>query len=153
MFSWISTRIPANVSNTNCLVEYLLGFLLMFLILNVQLDIYKDPCHPRCKGLMLIETYTTLAPNEVIDRLPKFLNIDQEVRGHNYTQQYVILQVGGHLTGCRSSYSSQVILQVVGHLKGSRSSYRQQVILQVLGNFTDSQQFILQLVGHLTGSR
>ncbi|XP_023331703.1 TRPL translocation defect protein 14 isoform X2 [Eurytemora carolleeae] len=46
-----------------------------------QLDIYKDPCHPRCKGLMLIETYTTLAPNEVIDRLPKFLNIDQEVTG------------------------------------------------------------------------
>ena len=25
-----------------------------------QLDIYKEPCHPRCKGLMLLETYTTL---------------------------------------------------------------------------------------------
>ena len=53
---------------------------------------------------MLIETYTTLAPNEVIDRLPKFLNIDQEVRGHN-------LKVACHLTGFRD-------------LMGGMSSYR-----------------------------
>merc|ERR1711902_310700 len=26
-----------------------------------QLDIYKEPCHPRCRGLMLLETYTTLS--------------------------------------------------------------------------------------------
>merc|ERR1712059_248504 len=44
-----------------------------------QLDIYRDPCHPRCKGLMLLETYTTLKQEEFKDRLPKFLNIDQEV--------------------------------------------------------------------------
>jgi len=46
-----------------------------------QLDIYRDPCHPRCKGLMLLETYTTLKQEEFKDRLPKFLNIDQEVTG------------------------------------------------------------------------
>jgi len=46
-----------------------------------QLDIYRDPCHPRCKGLVLLETYTTLSHSEFADRLPKFLNIDQEVTG------------------------------------------------------------------------
>merc|ERR1711936_879640 len=46
-----------------------------------QLDIYKEPCHPRCKGLMLLETYTTLGKEQFKDRLPKFLNVDQEVTG------------------------------------------------------------------------
>jgi len=46
-----------------------------------QLDIYKEPCHPRCKGLMLLETYTTHTMEELMDRLPKFLNVDQEVTG------------------------------------------------------------------------
>jgi len=46
-----------------------------------QLDIYKEPCHPRCRGLMLLETYTTLSPHDFTDRLPKFLNVDQEVTG------------------------------------------------------------------------
>ena len=44
-----------------------------------QLDIYKEPCHPRCRGLMLLETYSTLSPQELMDRLPKFLNLDEEV--------------------------------------------------------------------------
>jgi len=46
-----------------------------------QLDIYKDPCHPRCKGLMLLETYTTLESSDLLKTLPGFLNIDQEVTG------------------------------------------------------------------------
>lgn len=46
-----------------------------------QMDIYNDPCHPRCKGLMLLETYTTLTPEELLERLPTFLFIDQEVTG------------------------------------------------------------------------
>lgn len=46
-----------------------------------QLDIYKEPCHPRCKGLMLLETYTTLSHQEFNERLPKFLNVDQQVTG------------------------------------------------------------------------
>merc|ERR1711874_909704 len=46
-----------------------------------QLDIYKEPCHPRCRGLMLLETYTTLSKEEFKDRLPKFLNVDHEVTG------------------------------------------------------------------------
>ena len=45
-----------------------------------QLDIYKDPCHPRCRGLMLLETYTTLSKAEFKERLPKFFNVDQEVQ-------------------------------------------------------------------------
>jgi len=46
-----------------------------------QLDIYKDPCHPRCKGLMLLETYTTLDKDALAKVLPTFLNIDNEVTG------------------------------------------------------------------------
>ena len=44
-----------------------------------QMDIYKEPCHPRCRGLMLLETYSTLSPQELRDRLPKFLHLDEEV--------------------------------------------------------------------------
>ena len=48
-----------------------------------QLDMYidKEPCHPRCKGLMFLETYTTLDQAELIKTLPTFLNIDHEVTG------------------------------------------------------------------------
>lgn len=46
-----------------------------------QMDIYKEPCHPRCRGLMLLETYSTLSPQELRDRLPKFLHLDEEVTG------------------------------------------------------------------------
>lgn len=46
-----------------------------------QLDIYKEPCHPRCKGLILLETYTTLNADELRERLPTFLSIDQNVTG------------------------------------------------------------------------
>merc|ERR1712051_537756 len=46
-----------------------------------QLDIYKEPCHPRCRGLILLETYTTLSREEFRDKLPKFLAVDQEVTG------------------------------------------------------------------------
>lgn len=46
-----------------------------------QLDIYKEPCHERCKGLMLLETYTTLAGDEMKARMPTFLNIGPQVTG------------------------------------------------------------------------
>ncbi|CAL8084431.1 unnamed protein product [Orchesella dallaii] len=46
-----------------------------------QLDVYKDPCHERCKGLILLETYSTLHGSEVYQRLPSFLDIVQEVTG------------------------------------------------------------------------
>lgn len=46
-----------------------------------QLDIYKDPCHDRCRGLMLLETYTTLPIDHLKQRLPEFLNIGSETTG------------------------------------------------------------------------
>jgi len=46
-----------------------------------QLDIYKEPCHPRCKGLMLLETYTTLEPADLKKTLPTFLNVEDECTG------------------------------------------------------------------------
>jgi hypothetical protein len=38
-----------------------------------QLDIYRSPCHSRCKGLILLETFTTLADEELLASLPPFL--------------------------------------------------------------------------------
>ncbi|XP_054724393.1 TRPL translocation defect protein 14-like isoform X2 [Uloborus diversus] len=54
-----------------------------FLLNNVymQMDIYKHPCHPRCTGLILLETYTTLKGDELLGRLPPFLNVVKEVTG------------------------------------------------------------------------
>ncbi|KAL3268601.1 hypothetical protein HHI36_007708 [Cryptolaemus montrouzieri] len=47
-----------------------------------QLDIYQEPSHPRCKGLMLLETYSTLDEKALINSLPKFLSIEKEVTGN-----------------------------------------------------------------------
>lgn len=46
-----------------------------------QMDIYKEPGHPRCKGLILLETYTSLSSDKLKGILPKFLNIVKEVTG------------------------------------------------------------------------
>ncbi|CAK9812620.1 TRPL translocation defect protein 14 [Anthophora quadrimaculata] len=55
-----------------------------FLINNqyFQLDIYREPAHPRCRGLMLLETYTALSGNELKNILPQFLRIEKEVTGN-----------------------------------------------------------------------
>jgi len=46
-----------------------------------QLDTYKDPCHPRCQDLILLETFTTLDSEDVTNILPPFLKISKEVTG------------------------------------------------------------------------
>lgn len=46
-----------------------------------QLDIYQEPSHPRCRGLMLLETYTSLEGEQLKKSLPKFLNIVKETTG------------------------------------------------------------------------
>jgi len=46
-----------------------------------QLDAYLQPSHPRCKGLMFLETYTPLSGQELRDRMPPFLNLGPEVTG------------------------------------------------------------------------
>ncbi|KAF0752984.1 TRPL translocation defect protein 14-like [Aphis craccivora] len=47
-----------------------------------QLDIYRKPCHKRCKGLILLETHSVLKDQELLDRLPKFLDIEADVTGN-----------------------------------------------------------------------
>lgn len=53
-----------------------------------QLDIYKDPCHERCQGMMLLETYTTLSAEELRTRLPGFLKLGPEVTGEPAFSMY-----------------------------------------------------------------
>nr|CAH7741324.1 unnamed protein product [Callosobruchus chinensis] len=47
-----------------------------------QLDIYEQPSHPRCKGLILLETYSALDEEQLLKTLPPFLNIKKEVTGN-----------------------------------------------------------------------
>ncbi|KAK3706344.1 hypothetical protein QZH41_018677, partial [Actinostola sp. cb2023] len=42
-----------------------------------QLDVYKEPCHSRCKGLILLETFTVKSGRDL--DLPSFLSIEKEV--------------------------------------------------------------------------
>ncbi|CAN7985888.1 unnamed protein product [Ixodes hexagonus] len=44
-----------------------------------QMDIYKKPCHSRCEGLILLETYTAHGSAELKSQLPSFLDISKEV--------------------------------------------------------------------------
>ncbi|XP_074029359.1 TRPL translocation defect 14 [Leptinotarsa decemlineata] len=47
-----------------------------------QLDLYEQPSHPRCKGLILLETYSALDKEQLLKTLPSFLNIKKEVTGN-----------------------------------------------------------------------
>lgn len=40
-------------------------------------------CCVRCEGLVLLETYSALEDQELLDRLPKFLDIEAEVTGNS----------------------------------------------------------------------
>lgn len=51
-----------------------------------QLDIYDEPCHPRCKGLLILETYTTKKQGDL--ELPDFLNISKEVTGDPFYSMF-----------------------------------------------------------------
>lgn len=42
-----------------------------------QMDIYEEPCHPRCHGLIILETYTTLLGQDL--ELPGFLEVIKEI--------------------------------------------------------------------------
>ncbi|KAI5638503.1 AAA domain-containing protein [Phthorimaea operculella] len=47
-----------------------------------QLDIYRQPTHPRCRGLILLETYSAYENQEqLLASLPPFLTIVKEVTG------------------------------------------------------------------------
>jgi len=46
-----------------------------------QLDLYSSPCHPRCNGLILLETFTTLDNSEIIASLPPFIGVVRNVTG------------------------------------------------------------------------
>jgi len=46
-----------------------------------QLDMYRSPCHSRCKNLILLETFTSLGVEETITFLPQFLKVKKEVTG------------------------------------------------------------------------
>merc|ERR1711892_148160 len=46
-----------------------------------QLDIYRSPCHSRCQGMILLETFTTSEDEEVIPSLPPFLRVKKSVTG------------------------------------------------------------------------
>jgi len=46
-----------------------------------QLDIYRAPCHSRCQGLVLLETFTPASDEELIASLPPFLKVKKNTTG------------------------------------------------------------------------
>ncbi|UYV62207.1 unc-132 [Cordylochernes scorpioides] len=55
-----------------------------------QLDVYKSPCIPRCQGLILLETYTTIPSEQLSSQLPPFLNVSKEItKDPNYSMHYL----------------------------------------------------------------
>jgi len=46
-----------------------------------QLDIYRAPCHPRCQGLILLETFTTSKDEELMGSVPPFLKVKRNTTG------------------------------------------------------------------------
>ncbi|XP_053625751.1 TRPL translocation defect protein 14 isoform X2 [Plodia interpunctella] len=54
-----------------------------------QLDIYRQPTHPRCRGLVLLETYSAdYDQKTLLESLPKFLSIEKEVTGDHAYSMY-----------------------------------------------------------------
>lgn len=53
-----------------------------------QMDIYQEPSHPRCRGLIMLETYTSLEGEQLKKSLPNFLNILKEVTGDPYYSMF-----------------------------------------------------------------
>ena len=49
----------------------------------------------RCKGMMLLETYTTLSRDELKERLPEFLTLGPEVTGEPAFSMYNLTLKGG----------------------------------------------------------
>ena len=49
----------------------------------------------RCKGMMLLETYTTLSREELKERLPEFLTLGPEVTGEPAFSMYNLTLKGG----------------------------------------------------------
>jgi len=42
-----------------------------------QMDIYEEPCHQQCVGLIILETYSTLKGDDL--ELPDFLTVSKEI--------------------------------------------------------------------------
>nr|CAG4641219.1 EOG090X0DYO [Eulimnadia texana] len=62
-----------------------------------QLDVFKEPCHPRCRGLVFLETYTTLPLDELAARLPNFLDVRKIVTGNFPAKNFCICQSTGEM--------------------------------------------------------
>ncbi|XP_030375948.1 TRPL translocation defect protein 14 isoform X3 [Scaptodrosophila lebanonensis] len=100
-----------------------------FLINNqyFQLDIYKEPCHPRCKGLVLLETYSSLSGEALKNCMPKFLNIVKEVTGdpkfsmfnlslrEDWTTSKKFCSSSTHANGKATNGVSKAPLELNGH--------------------------------------
>ncbi|GFO43175.1 trpl translocation defect protein 14 [Plakobranchus ocellatus] len=70
-----------------------------------QLDMYQDPAPPGCKGLMLLETFTTLKD---LPELPHFLQVEREVTNDPKYSMFNLSQKGIYSSSCEeASPSSQ----------------------------------------------
>lgn len=74
-----------------------------------ELDIYKDRCHEGCKGVILLETYTTLSPEEIRKKLPPFLKLGAEITDDPvFTIRNMTLRNGGKTSGYHCNRMSDI---------------------------------------------
>lgn len=66
-----------------------------------QLDIYQKPCHQRCDGLMILETYTTLQGDAL--KLPSFLEVTREVTGEQEYSMYYLSSKESNPMNCEKA--------------------------------------------------
>ncbi|XP_026501676.1 TRPL translocation defect protein 14 isoform X2 [Vanessa tameamea] len=85
-----------------------------------QLDIYRQPTHPRCRGLVLLETYSAAYDQDaLLASLPKFLTIEKEVTGDPAYSMYNLSLKEDWKTSNKyyagSDYNGQVKCLTNGH--------------------------------------
>lgn len=96
-----------------------------------QLDIYRQPSHPRCRGLVLLETYSAIHDQDtLLASLPKFLVIEKEVTGDPAYSMYNLSlkedwkNSKKYYTGGESSSHAHPHIPTNGHSKGLTNGHR-----------------------------
>jgi len=78
-----------------------------------QMDIYQEPCPQRCKGLVMLETYTSLKGSDF--KLPDFLDIVREVTDDPAYSMYNLSKIDGLNGDTKNGLASPASREVHRH--------------------------------------
>jgi len=88
-----------------------------------QLDVYLEPCQTKCRGLILLESYTVDSSTEFVDKLPSFLNVLREVTGDPQYSMYnlALKDEGQEIRDIRRRIKSEGGPQALANLAHARN--------------------------------